>query len=641
MDDNKQNSGINISSLRFKFLIFFILLVLISSFVNAAFIRYSTSKAFTEELLNEIGNIAIALSVNLTDPIIANDNNKIIDLIFNEKQTNTDIGYIIITDENNKIKADTFIGEDLSSVISKHPMPYGSDKDVKLIKTDGNREVYDTAVKLDYGKGILRIGFYKADIDKTVNQALSSLIIGFLLSFLISIFFALLFSSEFLRPIKELKEAANKIAKGDFRKKIKVESSDELGELAKSFNSMSDRLAYSYDELKSKNENLLWYLKSEKSLKRDLESEKDRMQAVFSSVVDGIVVINNNHQIILLNRAAEEFLGISEINAIGRDFKEVLKIYKNNEIVPNEFCPVHQTLLTGNKVVTEMNDNFQIMNSSEQKIPVNIASSPLKRDQVINGAAVIVRDISSEKRLDESKSNFISTASHQLRTPLTAIRWFTEMLTDGEAGEVNPGQKKFLDRIYEGVNRMLNLISLLLQLARVEAGKVMVEPTEVDFLDISKGLVLSLKAYLDKKSQRVDIFSEPKILPIIPMDYEIVWEVIQNLVSNAIRYSPVNGIITINIIQKGEFLEYSVKDDGIGIPKEQQPRIFEKFFRAGNAVQAVPEGSGLGLSLSKLLVEDWGGRIWFESQKDKGATFFFTVPIKGVKTKQGDVKISV
>jgi len=520
-------------------------------------------------------------------------------------------------------------------------MPYGADKDVKLIKTDNDKEIYDTSVKLNYGKGILRIGFYKADIDRTVNQAFSSLFIGFLSSFLISILFALLFSNEFLRPIKELKDAANKIAKGDFRKKIKVESRDELGELAKSFNSMSDRLVYSYDELISKNENLMWYLKSEKSLKRDLESEKDRIQAVFSSVVDGIAVINNNHQIILLNNAAEEFLGVSEINAIGNDFKEIIKIYKNNEIVSNEYCPIHQTLLTGNKVVTEMNDNFQIENSSGEKVPVNIASSPLRREKSINGAVVIIRDISSEKRLDESKSNFISTASHQLRTPLTSIRWFTEMLTDGEAGEVNPGQKKFLDRIYEGVNRMLNLISLLLQLARVEAGKVMVEPTEVDFFDISKGLIMSLKAYSDKKNQKIEVSVEPKDIPTIPMDYEIVWEVIQNLLSNAIRYSPVNGVIFVRIVQKGEFLEYSVKDSGIGIPEEQQSRIFEKFFRAGNAVRAVPEGSGLGLSLSKLLVEGWGGRIWFESKKDEGSTFFFTVPIKGVKNKQGDVKISV
>jgi len=125
------------------------------------------------------------------------------------------------------------------------------------------------------------------------------------------------------------------------------------------------------------------------------------------------------------------------------------------------------------------------------------------------------------------------------------------------------------------------------------------------------------------------------------MDQDMLWQVVQNLLSNANRYAPSESTIFVEIVEKGEEIEYAVRDTGIGIPKDQQSRLFEKFFRADNAVSAVPEGSGLGLSLVKILVEGWGGRIWFESEQNKGTTFHFTVPIHGMKAKEGEVKLTV
>ncbi|HEV8601468.1 MAG TPA: HAMP domain-containing sensor histidine kinase [Patescibacteria group bacterium] len=249
--------------------------------------------------------------------------------------------------------------------------------------------------------------------------------------------------------------------------------------------------------------------------------------------------------------------------------------------------------------------------------------------------------VSHLKKLNDAKTGFISVASHQLRTPLTSMRWFSEMLLAGDAGEINEQQQAFVQRIYEGTSRMVDLVNLLLQIARVEAGRVRIVPKPLDLRTTTEEVVQTLKTLIDAKSQKVEFKVNPEPFPPIPLDKEVVWQVIQNLMTNANRYSPKDSTILVTIIQKGKEVEYSVKDQGIGIPEDQRNRIFEKFFRAENALRSVPEGSGLGLNLVKLLVEGWNGKVWFETETGKGTTFFFTIPMEGMKAKAGDVGIEV
>ena len=170
-----------------------------------------------------------------------------------------------------------------------------------------------------------------------------------------------------------------------------------------------------------------------------------------------------------------------------------------------------------------------------------------------------------------------------------------------------------------------------------------VDPTPTDFYTLTKDVIMSMQAQIKEKDLTVKLSYASNEHPMIPMDRDIVWQVIQNIVSNAVRYSPKKQkiIITIDVDNKKKELVYSVQDFGIGIPKRAQSRIFEKFFRAENAVKSVPEGSGLGMSLVKRIVEDWKGRLWFTSIENKGSTFSFTVPLKGVKSKEGEVRITV
>ena len=232
-------------------------------------------------------------------------------------------------------------------------------------------------------------------------------------------------------------------------------------------------------------------------------------------------------------------------------------------------------------------------------------------------------------------------AAHQLRVPLTSVRWFTEMLLHGDVGPLTPEQQNVAQEISSATARMSKLISLLLQITRVESGRLKVEPTPLNLKSITQEVIIELKSFLENKSQKIEISTAPDALPLMPVDYDIIWQVIQNLISNASRYSPDGGKIFISIVAKKDRIEYSVRDEGIGIPAAEQARIFEKFYRATNVLKPVPDGSGLGLALVKSLVDGWGGKVWFESKEGEGSTFFFTIPLQGMKVKEGEVKLRV
>ncbi|KKT60872.1 MAG: PAS sensor protein [Candidatus Giovannonibacteria bacterium GW2011_GWA2_44_26] len=354
---------------------------------------------------------------------------------------------------------------------------------------------------------------------------------------------------------------------------------------------------------------MLNILEDERALEERLKTERARFEAIVSTMGEGLLVLNRDYQIVLMNATAERLLETSAKDAVGQDAKNMILMFKGKNPLPDEERPVAITFKTGQPMFTGLEDNLYYQNRFGKRFAVAMAATPLRKEEEIVGAVVVFRDVTEEKKLDESRTSFISIASHQLRTPLTSIRWFVEMLLAGDAGPLSNDQKHFVSQIYESADRMIDLVNLLLQIARVEAG-------------------------IEVKTSR-----DP--LPLIPMDQEVVWQVVQNLLTNAIRYSPKKGVISVFIADKGNFLEYAVKDSGIGIPENQQSRVFEKFFRADNAIKEIPEGSGLGLALVKSLVEGWGGKVWFESKEGAGTIFYFTVPIEGVRRKEGGVGLRV
>ena len=380
-------------------------------------------------------------------------------------------------------------------------------------------------------------------------------------------------------------------------------------------------------------------LEDERELEIGLKNERDKTMAIVSSIGEGLLVIDNDYKIVLINEVAARFLEVSAAGVIGIDAKEVINIYKGNEKLPDEKRPVAETLKTGKAISVGLNDDIYYIVPSGRKFPITLVSTPLVSDGNIVGVVVVFSDITEEKKLDEAKSSFIATASHQLRTPLTTIRWYTEMLSKGDAGPLNKDQKIFLEKIYNGVLRLNEALGILLSLARIEGGgNVKINPTKTNLVKFTDEII-KLSAFLIKeKKNNIKINAVEKDLPEVLIDQTMLNQVITNLLSNAIRYTDNKGKIEISIAVFGNSVIYSIKDDGIGIPHGQQKNIFNKFFRAENAVNKIPDGSGIGLTLVKNFVEFWKGKIWFESptvwiaqkgkkEEKKGTIFYFTIPI--------------
>lgn len=422
------------------------------------------------------------------------------------------------------------------------------------------------------------------------------------------------------RSIVQLKKGSQRIANGDFSQPIPVRSHDEFGELAEAFNGMSVRLRDSY---------------------RRIAVEQQRDEAMLQGMSEGLIAINERAEVTLINKVAAGLLGLSsEEDAIGKEIKDLYSLYPEDQKIAEPLTqdkrPSYITLTTGQ----EVNDIFRFNDAQGNKYLLNISSSPVKLDGKVVGAITVMRDVTREKEVDRMKTEFISLASHQLRTPLSAIKWFTEMLVSGDAGKLQPEQQEFAQNIADSTERMIALVNALLNISRIESGRIMIDPKPTDLRELVSGIVNDLKAKTEEKQQTL-IISVHEDLPKINLDPRLISQVYLNLLTNAIKYTPKGGEVSVFISKKDDQIISQVTDNGYGIPKDQQSRIFQKFFRAANAVKVETDGTGLGLYLIKAVVESSGGKIWFKSEEGKGTTFWFSMPMTGMKAKEGEVTLDI
>lgn len=243
-------------------------------------------------------------------------------------------------------------------------------------------------------------------------------------------------------------------------------------------------------------------------------------------------------------------------------------------------------------------------------------------------------EITQEKQLERIKDEFLSVASHQLRTPLGSMRWNMEMLLGGDVGELNPEAKKTVEQIYESNKRMITLVNDLLNVSRIDQDRVADNPKLTDIVDIIQEAVVEMEPLAKEQSVIIKLEVKNDYFPRITLDPKRFREVVQNLLSNAVKYNKPQGTVDVDVQKLNGYVEVKITDTGMGIPKKDQNRLFSKFFRAENAILAQTEGSGLGLFVVKSYIEAWGGKVSFESEEGKGTTFIITLPIK---TKSGNL----
>jgi signal transduction histidine kinase len=250
--------------------------------------------------------------------------------------------------------------------------------------------------------------------------------------------------------------------------------------------------------------------------------------------------------------------------------------------------------------------------------------------QNATGMLIWIEDITEEKELEKKKSDFISLVTHQLRTPLSGLKWTLRMLINGDLGPLSNEQKVFLMKSYEGNERMISLVDNILGINKIEFDQYRYNYVTTKILDLLDNVLYEISPTAGRKRITIQIINRDENIPSVMVDPEKMRAVLQNILENAVKYSLEGGVVTIKADYAQGFVRVSVKDTGIGIPKAQQQNIFSQFFRAQNATDSVKQGSGLGLYIVKNIIEKHHGKIWFESIEGKGTTFFFTVPVEQV-----------
>lgn len=356
---------------------------------------------------------------------------------------------------------------------------------------------------------------------------------------------------------------------------------------------------------------------------RTVHEQRAEAEALFTSIGDGAISTDEFGRITRVNPAAQQILGYSEEELIGTWFpKKIVAVTLDDKPINLIDRPITKAFLTGRPV----SEKTYYRRKNGEKIALAINASPILLKGKPLGAIEVFRDITFEQEVDRMKSEFISLASHQLRTPLSAIKTYTHMLFDGYMGKLNPAQKKSLDTIIRASDRMNELISTLLNITHIESGTIAVTPKLLHLDKLANEVVNELTMMAANKSITLSAATKGKGSLSIKTDALIVKEIMTNLITNAIKYTPDAGSVKLIIRPRPTSILVEITDSGWGIPKYSQDQVFSKFFRAQNIVKRETTGTGLGLYLVKGLVDALGGRIRFVSDEGKGTSFFFSLP---------------
>ncbi|MCX6779177.1 MAG: ATP-binding protein, partial [Candidatus Magasanikbacteria bacterium] len=437
--------------------------------------------------------------------------------------------------------------------------------------------------------------------------------------------------------------------------KVEIKTGDELEDLGNSVNLMIDNLRDSYTNLEKKVSsktkeladqllkvseknrilgetqkavvNVLEDIQEEKNYSQSLAKDLLKFQLAVENASDHIIIADPDAKILFANKAAQKITGFN--------FEEMI----NN--TPS---------LWGKQMTAEFYKNFWHVIKEEKKqfdgeiinkrkngesYVAEIHVVPILKDNGdVQFFVGIERDITKAKEVDKSKTEFVSLASHQLRTPLTAISWYIEMLMNGKAGKLKPEQLKYLDEVYKGGQRMRDLVNALLNVSRIDLGTFAIDPEEVDIKEICDSVIAEMEpTILNKKLKVTKKYIE--VPAKFVADQKLFRIILQNLISNAVKYTPPKGKVEIKMEKNKKDLLITVADSGYGIPLNQQEKIFSKLFRADNAKIKDPDGTGLGLYIIKSILDHSGGKTWFESEENKGSKFFVSLPLSGMSKKEG------
>ncbi len=452
------------------------------------------------------------------------------------------------------------------------------------------------------------------------SLAFSQAMLGILI-ILLAIALAYLLSSELTAPLRGLARSVIHLGPGHWQMRRSVHTGDEVEMLDQTIVDMSVRLQRVYRDQEKEISKRTDALRKQYTLDR----------TILDGIDQGVITVDRKGMVTGVNPAALRLLEQKREVILGKSAIAALDLRGHRGTMLSTKHPLLQCLEKRRQVRSPANAHWSIMRSDGTMLPVLLAISPLSEGKNFFGAIIVLQDITEERRLDYLKSEFITLASHQLRTPLSAIRWYVELFQE-EKKSLSDNQRLYLKEIDHGLERMVTLLTALLHAAHLEGEGL---KPEIESVDVNQ-LVHEMEKDCETMAGEVGVsctLSAPHRKVVMKTDPTLLRIVLQNLVSNAVKYSRKGKRIRIGFVSVKSHVVFTVEDEGVGIPKSEQKRVFQRFFRAKNVRKMDTDGNGLGLYITKSIVERLGGTITFKSRENEGTVFTVNFPVNGKKKK--------
>lgn len=587
-------------TIQWKMVIIFLLLIFFAMQMVSVYLLRSLQDYFLARHIDGQVQISRTLAGLIAEPLSAQDSLAVRQLIrdFGDRNAET----IVLDDRGVAVAAADpgLIGQ----------QPFSEVDEVKVALYDAR---VDSRLFLDADTGVRRMlhaepVFWQGNvagaivtiaslqsIDDTLNQVRIILYTATLLALAVSGFLSMLLARTITGPIQELTVRARKIAAGDFDQQIEIRSGDELGELGLMFNHMASQLQQTLHEI---------------------SNEKRKAEAVLNYMTDGVLAVDNQKTVLLMNPVAERLLGLNASEMIDRPLSEIARF---EEEAPGLSAQIDLVLADGQELATRLEHKTSGRVLNLYLAPIKDApGSPM-------GTVVVMHDVTEQEQLENMRKEFVANVSHELRTPLTTIKSYIETLADG-AVEDPEVARPFLDTVLSESNRMARLITNLLQLSQIDNQQMKMERKPVNLAALGSDVYARLADRCREKE--IELRQDwPSDLPLALGDHDRLEQVFVNLVTNAVDFTPAGGYICTRMRRSGSMIRVEIEDSGVGIPASDLPRIFERFYRVDKTRSRDFGGTGLGLSIARQIVEAHGGSMSIASQVGKGTTVTFTIPI--------------
>lgn len=538
------------------------------------------------------------------------------------------VSYVFVVDSTGEIISHTFIPtipEEINKIAQIHK------SGIRDVSIEGVGDFLDVVSPITEGAvGYVHVGMNKNSINQKMWTVLGKQLTLLFIIFVFSVILAYFMVNKISQPLNQLTEYAKKLLAHDFDAKVDIKSKDEIGLLANTMQSMANNINEVFDR----------YEFALKDAVVELQDTLAYLTTIIDNMADGLIVVDKDGVINHINPAASEMFGKAEFEMIG----------KKIEILGKELDKlVKKSLNTEEVVSTEINLVNQKVGKAVAKSIKKEYFSEESEAKGILGSVILIRDITQEKEVDRLKTEFITVVSHELRTPLTSILGFVEIINKKFVETIlphldmnDPKLSKAVNKINKNFNiilsegeRITSLINDVLDISKLESGKAIWNFSEISLEEVITNAYKALSSLFEQKGIPCYIEVPPE-LPVVLGDKERLIQVVINLLSNALKFTE-RGYVKCKARFNGNEIIVSVEDTGIGIPDEEKERIFEKFKQVGDLIRGKPKGTGLGLPISKQIVEAHGGKIWVESEVGKGSTFYFTIPLKKKEESSEDI----